>query len=103
LLALGYTLLITLTYRQYSAIADIHTFQFTVADALGFAVFTSCLLAADLGTGIITVSLNHALQILHTKSSLPRCTLATNSFLHNSQRYATSYRELLINELQSLL
>jgi hypothetical protein len=37
-------------YRQYSAIADLHNFQFTVADALGFSVSTSRLLATDLNT-----------------------------------------------------
>jgi hypothetical protein len=34
-----HTLLITLKYMQYSVIADLHTFQFTVAHALGFSVF----------------------------------------------------------------
>jgi hypothetical protein len=38
----------------------------------------------------MTVSLNHTLQILHIKSSLHRCTLVTNTFLHNSQRNAVS-------------
>jgi hypothetical protein len=33
-------------YRQYSAIADLHTLQFTVAQALGF--FISRILATDL-------------------------------------------------------
>jgi hypothetical protein len=36
--------------NQYSAIADLHTFQFTVSQALGFPVFTSRLLATDLNT-----------------------------------------------------
>jgi hypothetical protein len=40
-------LLITL---KYSAIADLHTFQFTVAHALGFSVFTSRLLESDRNT-----------------------------------------------------
>jgi hypothetical protein len=35
-------------YRKYSAIADLHTFRFTVAHALGFLVFTSRILATDL-------------------------------------------------------
>jgi hypothetical protein len=52
-------------YRKYSAIADLHTFHFTVAHALGFSVFTSHLLATDLNTETITVSLSHTLQILH--------------------------------------
>jgi hypothetical protein len=42
------SLLITL---KYSAIADLDTFQFTVAHALGFLVSTSRLLATDLNTG----------------------------------------------------
>jgi hypothetical protein len=37
-------------YNQYSAIADIHAFRFTVAHALGFSVFTSRPLATDLNT-----------------------------------------------------
>jgi hypothetical protein len=41
------SLLITL---KYSAIADLHNFHFTVAQALGFSVFTSRLLATDLNT-----------------------------------------------------
>jgi hypothetical protein len=35
---------------KYSAIADLHNFQFTVAHALGLSVFTSRLLAKDLNT-----------------------------------------------------
>jgi hypothetical protein len=35
-------------YRQYSAIADLHTLQFTFTHALGFSVFTSRILATDL-------------------------------------------------------
>jgi hypothetical protein len=41
-------------HTQYSAIADLHTFQFTIAHALGFAVSPSRLLAMDLNTGTIT-------------------------------------------------
>jgi hypothetical protein len=44
------SLLITLKYRQYSVIVDLHTFQFTVAHTLEFPVFTSRLLATDLNT-----------------------------------------------------
>jgi hypothetical protein len=60
-----YSVLITLKYRQYSAIAHLHTFQFTVAHALGFCVPTSRLGATDLKTETITISLDYALQILH--------------------------------------
>jgi hypothetical protein len=62
-----HSLLITFTGRQCSAIADLQTFRFTVSHALGFSLSTSRLLATDLNTGIITVSLNHTLQILHIK------------------------------------
>jgi hypothetical protein len=41
---------IFLNYKQYSAITDLHTFQFTAAHALGFSIFTSRLLAMDLNT-----------------------------------------------------
>jgi hypothetical protein len=40
----------SLNYHQYSAIADLHTFQSTVAHALGSSVSTSRLLAMDLNT-----------------------------------------------------
>jgi hypothetical protein len=35
---------------MYSAIADLHTFQSTVAHALGFSISASRLLATDLNT-----------------------------------------------------
>jgi hypothetical protein len=38
----------SLNYSQYSDIADLHTLQFTVAHAIGLAVFTSRLVATDL-------------------------------------------------------
>jgi hypothetical protein len=38
----------TRDYRQYSAVASLHTFQFTVTHALGFSVLTSRILATDL-------------------------------------------------------
>jgi hypothetical protein len=44
----------TRTYKQHSAIADLHTFHFTAAHALGFSVSTSRRLVADLNTGNIT-------------------------------------------------
>jgi hypothetical protein len=52
----------TRDYRQYGAIAIIHTFQFTVTHALGFSVFTSRLLAKDL-------SQSHCNFKSHMKSS----------------------------------
>jgi hypothetical protein len=63
-------LLITLTYRQYSAIAHLHHLQITVAHAVGFFVFTSRFLATDLNIGTITESLNaHSKYHTEIKSS----------------------------------
>jgi hypothetical protein len=42
---------------NYSAIADLHTLQFTFKHALGFSVFTSHILATDFNTVIVPVSL----------------------------------------------
>jgi hypothetical protein len=53
---------ITRDYRQYSAIALLHTLQFTVTHAQGVSVFTSCILATDL-------SQSHCDFISHMKSS----------------------------------
>jgi hypothetical protein len=39
-------------YRQCSAIAILHTLQFTIAHALGFSVFTSRILATDLSVSL---------------------------------------------------
>jgi ABC-type amino acid transport system permease subunit len=44
----------TRAYKQRSAIADLHTSQFTAAHALGFSVSTSRRLVVDLDTGTIT-------------------------------------------------
>jgi hypothetical protein len=43
----------TRTYKQYSAVADLHTFQFTAAHALGFSS-PLVVVVADLNTGTIT-------------------------------------------------
>jgi hypothetical protein len=62
---IGFISLYTFTvqdYRQHSAIADLHTFQFTVTHALGFSVFTSRILETDL-------SQSHCNFKSHMKSS----------------------------------
>jgi hypothetical protein len=40
---------------KYSTVADLHNLQFTFAQALGFSVSTSRLLATDLNTETITI------------------------------------------------
>jgi hypothetical protein len=47
------TINITRTYKQESAMVELHTFQFTSAHALGFSFSTSRSLVADLNTGTI--------------------------------------------------
>jgi hypothetical protein len=47
----------SLNYNQYSAITDLHTFQFTVAHALGISVSIIRILATDLNTE--TIVSNH--------------------------------------------
>jgi hypothetical protein len=47
----------TLNYKKYSAVADLHTVQFTVTHARGFSIFTSRILATDFTIVIIPDSL----------------------------------------------
>jgi hypothetical protein len=54
---------------KYSAIADLHTFQFTVAQALGFSVFASRLLATDLNAEVI-ISNHYEVFLLFRPQSL---------------------------------
>jgi hypothetical protein len=74
-------------YRQYSPIAILHTFQFTVTHALGFSVFTSRILATDL-------SQSHCHFNSHVKSSwhsliLSCCffSIALDCHLQNSTQF----------------
>jgi hypothetical protein len=47
---IGTSVTSSLNHSYYSAIADLHNLQFTVAYALGFSVSTSRLLATDFNT-----------------------------------------------------
>jgi hypothetical protein len=63
-------------YKPYSAIADLHTFKFHAAHALGFSVSTSRCLVADLNIKTITsnhyeVFLSFLLQSLRTNLTKP--------------------------------
>jgi hypothetical protein len=60
-------------YRQYSAIADLHTSQFTVTQERGFSVFTSRILATDL-------SQSHCHFTSHMKTSSHRLILLLSLF-----------------------
>jgi hypothetical protein len=54
----------TRTYKQYSAIADLHNLEFTLTHALGFSAFTSHILVTELKRLTVTIYSNHTL-ILH--------------------------------------
>jgi hypothetical protein len=54
---------ISVNYNQYSTIANLHSFQFTVAYSLGFLVSTGRLLATEFSTSNIKYSLNYPLPI----------------------------------------
>jgi hypothetical protein len=55
---------ITQDYRQYSAIADLHTLQFTVTHALGLSVFTSRILALQIEQEVFISEPNSFLAII---------------------------------------
>jgi hypothetical protein len=83
---IGTSVTASLNYNQYSTIADLHTFQFTVAHALWFSVSASRLLATDLNAE--TITWNHyevflLFRLLHSVLHRPNL-YSTN--LHSSLR-----------------
>jgi hypothetical protein len=64
-LDLLYLIHTTQDYRQYSAVAILHTFQFAVTHALGFSAFTSRILAMDLSQSHCNVK-SHVKYSLHS-------------------------------------
>jgi hypothetical protein len=76
---------ISLNYNQYSAIPDLHTFQFTVEHALGFSVSSSRLLATDLNADTSTSNYNEVflpfLVQLFGLSILQKSTQFSNSIV----------------------
>jgi hypothetical protein len=53
------SLLITLIYQQHSAIVHLHQLQFTVANALGFPLFSTSRLRATTFTDTIPSTVAH--------------------------------------------
>jgi hypothetical protein len=82
----------SLNYHQYSTITDLHTFQSTVAHALGFSVSTSCLIAMDLNTEISTSNHYEVSLIFHLQS-------LWNLGAKNSSGLTPSAYDLLITAL----
>jgi hypothetical protein len=85
----------TRTYKPYSAIADLHTFQFTAAHALGISVSTSRCLIADLNTGNITS--NHYAGFLSFLLQSPSNAGPIIQFYFSSLCTARYYSELKTN------
>jgi hypothetical protein len=86
----------TRNYRQYSAIAILHTSQFTVTHALGFSVFISRILATDL-------SQSHCHLKSHKTSSLRSLIhfLALFSIQSNSSAHKLISRQSGVSKLDS--
>jgi hypothetical protein len=76
------------TTDNYSAIADLHTLQFTVTHALGFSVFTSRILATDLWQSHWN-SKSYIKQCFH--SPIPFLSLFCNCQLHSIPLFPSSY------------
>jgi hypothetical protein len=83
----------TRDYRQYSAITDLHTVQFTITHALGFSVFTSRILATDLSQSHCNIW-----SLLFTAQFLP-CyffSVTLDCHLQNSTLYLTTHSNDLL-------
>jgi hypothetical protein len=73
-----YTQLVTTCI--YSAIADLHTLQFTVTHTLGISVFTSRILATKFNSLVVTAHSKCHCTIAYMKSSIHNL-ISTNSLL----------------------
>jgi hypothetical protein len=71
----------SLNYHKYSAIADLHTFQSTVAHALGFSVSISRPLAMDLNTEISTSNCYEVLLLFCLQSGTSELKILLKSLL----------------------
>jgi hypothetical protein len=91
---------ISLNHVYYSAIADIHSFQFTVAHILVFSVSTSRLLATDLNTETITS--NHYEVILFCTTNSPWLSSAEYSELTDCIHFSYKHSALCTLLLSAL-
>jgi hypothetical protein len=91
------TLVTSYLTLKYNAIADLQTFQFTVARTLEFSVFMSRLLAMDRNTE--TITLNHY-EVFLFSITLYSCPNLYSTNLHNS--LGTSILVLLLSSAPSL-
>jgi uncharacterized membrane protein YagU involved in acid resistance len=70
-------------YTQYSAIVILHTFQFTVAHALGFSVLTSHILATDLSQELsFQIIMKSSFHFVFNHLGMPT--------LHNSNKFSNA-------------
>jgi hypothetical protein len=92
---------ITRDYRQYSAIAILHTLQFTVAHALRFSGFTSRILATDFTTVSLSLQITHKVFFSQPSSFLAiilRLQIP-QTWLRLASRNSTLHFRLLISTL----
>jgi hypothetical protein len=99
---IGTSVIISLNYNLYIAIADLHNLQFTFAQALGFSVSTIRLLATDLNTQTITS--NHyevCLSSLTLYFSVLICTQLIFTIHYGYATFLFLYYQLLLAQSQS--
>jgi hypothetical protein len=85
-----------LNHTYYSAIADLHNLEFTVAHTLGFSVSTSSLLATDLNTE--TSTSNHSevfLSSVTLYSSVLICTQLIFTIHRGHTPFSSLYSQVL--------
>jgi hypothetical protein len=90
-------------YRQYSAIAILHTLQFTVGHALGFSVFTSRILATDLSQSHCNFKSN--MEFLFAPANSLSCHYSATANSENSTPFNSKFisRQVGVSKLDSSL
>jgi hypothetical protein len=81
----------TWDYRQYSALAILHTFQFTVEHTQGFSVITSLILATDFITVSLSLQITYEVFFAHPNSFLAMI-LDSIRFLYSQAHIPVGWR-----------
>jgi hypothetical protein len=78
----------TRDYRQYGAVAILHTFQLTVTHPLGFSVFTSRIVATDLSQSHCTWTHTWSLLVTVYLLSCYFFSITVDNHLQNSTQFS---------------
>jgi hypothetical protein len=78
-------------YRQHSAIAILHTLQFTVTRALAFSVFTSRILATDLSQSHCNNNFTHEVFLAPSHSFLASSSQSTWTAIYRTRPNCLDY------------